>query len=402
MRGATAALALVWLLLLTAAGATAQDRSSAELAQAKAYFRAGASAYEMGDYLAAIQALESAYRLTPLPAIAFSLAQAERRQYFVSRQRSHLDRAIELYRIYLGEVESGGRRADATDALGQLEPLAALGVSSGDAITDAPVAKTRLMISTTAPDARVRLDGGEASPAPLIAQVTPGVHKVSVEAPGYFTGEREVDAIAGELIPVEVELREQPALVLTRSSKETELHIDGTYAGRVEGERRLSLPSGTHVLSFARNGYELELVRAELSPGQSRTITAHLEPTTQRTAAITLFIVSGAVLATGGVLTGFALDRENDAFEISDRRVEREISRRERADYGEATRDRDRFRVAAGVSFAAALVGAVTGLFLYAFDQPELPEGGPSPELRVSGPDPQSPRSLRVDGRFRF
>jgi len=55
--------------------------------RAKASFKAGAAAYAAGEYLAAIQALDAAYSQTPIPAIAFSLAQAERKQYFVAHER---------------------------------------------------------------------------------------------------------------------------------------------------------------------------------------------------------------------------------------------------------------------------------------------------------------------------
>src|SRR6187399_1040248 len=103
--------AVVLVLASLAAPARADTMSDA-----KNFFKAGAAAYTAGDYLAAIQALDAAYRLTPLPGVAFSLAQAERRQYFVSREPAHLVRAIELYRVYLKQVASGGRRADATDA----------------------------------------------------------------------------------------------------------------------------------------------------------------------------------------------------------------------------------------------------------------------------------------------
>ena len=68
--------------------------SPSELERAKDSFKAGATAYAAGDYLAAIQALDAAYQLTPLPAIAFSLGQAERRQYFVDHSRDHLDLSL--------------------------------------------------------------------------------------------------------------------------------------------------------------------------------------------------------------------------------------------------------------------------------------------------------------------
>src|SRR4051794_3084418 len=98
------------------ASSTPRAQSREDLDRAKASFQAGATAYAAGEYLAAIQALESAYALTPLPAIAFSLAQAERRQYFVAHEPPYLLRALELYRRYLDQVPTGGRRAAALHA----------------------------------------------------------------------------------------------------------------------------------------------------------------------------------------------------------------------------------------------------------------------------------------------
>ena len=113
-------LVLSALLALTSQGLA---QSAPELERAKASFKAGANAYAAGDYLAAIQALEDAYEISPLPAIAFSLAQAERKQYFVDEQRGHLERALQLFRRYLAEETRGARREDARVAITQLEPL---------------------------------------------------------------------------------------------------------------------------------------------------------------------------------------------------------------------------------------------------------------------------------------
>ncbi|HKP61052.1 MAG TPA: PEGA domain-containing protein [Polyangiales bacterium] len=397
----TRSLLMAALLTLMAASASAQQR--AELMQAKSYFNAGAAAYEMGDYAAAIQALEAAYRITPLPAIAFSLAQAERRQYFVSREPQHLSRAIELYRAYLQKVESGGRRADATDALAQLEPLAALSaqvVTAPEPQPDAAADKTRLMISCSAPQARVALDAAEGVASPAIVRVEPGMHQVRVSAPGYFDVERSVEAVAGELIPIEVELRERPASVLLRSEPEAELHVDGSPAGSVGAARTLSLPGGSHTFGFARNGHHARLIRAQLAPGDSREIAVRLEPTAQRTAAITLFVVGGAGLVAGGVFSAFALEREDAADDALSKRQRANLSPDELVDYNEAKRDRNRWRVAAITSFGVALAAGVTGLFLYALDQPELQESGA--ELHVALPIPGAAQDVAVTGRLRF
>ncbi len=382
--------------------AAAQQMSARDLAQAKSYFNAGAAAYEMGDYAAAIQALDAAYRITPLPAVAFSLAQAERRQYFVSRERSHLERAIELFRVYLRAVEIGGRRADATDALAQLEPLAALGAGDS-AAADASDARerTRLMISSSVSDAQVSLDGGAAVGMPFIARVTPGAHRVVVSAKGHFPTERSVDAIEGELLPVEIALREQPASVAVRASPECDLHIDGAFMGRVAQPRRIELPRGRHELTLSRTGFDVARQTATLAPGETREIAVDLQQTAQRTAAVAMFIVSGGALITGSALTGLAVDRENAARAIERDREAGNITVAQLRDYDEAKQQRDRWRGFAVTSFAISVGAAVTGLFLYLFDEPDLREPEQAPAVRLDLPPPGSPAAT-VTGRVRF
>ena len=283
----------VLLVSLVCRGVLGQ--SPADIERAKASFKAGAMAYAAGEYLAAIQALEAAYALTPRPAIAFSLAQAERRQYFVSREREHLERAISLYRRYLEHVPSGGRRADALDALSQLEPLAAMspdGRTKGatPATPPPPAARrTRLMITTEAPGARLSLDGGAHGTSPLIREVEPGRHRVDVEAPGFFPESQELVAVAGELIPVTVPLRERPSMLTVWASSDAEIYVDGAFAGR--GARvTLSLPSGVHRLAVAKRGYQVASQVVALERGKARSVRVVLERTGARTAALGLMM----------------------------------------------------------------------------------------------------------------
>ena len=184
------------MVLLALSPAVAGAQRAGDLERAKDSFKAGATAYAAGEYLAAIQAFEAAYALTPLPPIAFSLGQAERRQYFASHERPHLDWAIALFRRYIEQVQTGGRRADALDALSQLEPLAA--IKAGDSAAAVEAARpTRLLLTCEAPGAELSLDGGPAAPSPLIREVPPGPHQLAVSAPGFFPVTREVTAVAG-------------------------------------------------------------------------------------------------------------------------------------------------------------------------------------------------------------
>lgn len=391
---------LSWLQL-----AAAQEPTSAQRTQAKSFFNAGAAAYEMGDYAAAIQALDAAYELTPLPAVAFSLAQAERRQYFVSRDRSHLERAIELYRAYLRAVETGGRRADATDALAQLEPLAALSAPSDEAAAEsaeeAARARTRLMITCAVPAATVVLDGAAPAPIPLIARVAPGTHHIEVSAKGYFPTERTVEAVPGELLPLEVSLREQPASVTVRASPAADLHVDGTFMGRAGASRRFELPHGEHRLTLSDAGHETARFRTDLAPGEARDIAVELNTTTQRKWSIAMFIAGGGALIAGAAFTAVALSREQDARTIELERRMGTITPSQLDDYDAAKRDRNRLRGVGVTGFVVGFAAAFTGLLLYLLDQPDLHEPLTAPELGVTVPAPGSP-AASLTGRMRF
>jgi tetratricopeptide (TPR) repeat protein len=401
-------LLLVAALVTFPSVARADDR-----AEAKNFFKAGAAAYSAGDYLAAIQALDAAYRLTPLPAIAFSLAQAERRQYFVSREPPHLVRAIELYRTYLAAVPSGGRRADATDALGQLEPLA-VGLVVSPA-TEAPSpnpresAKTRLMVSSEAPQATVSLDGALPVPSPLIAEVTAGDHRVEVSATGYFTIERRLVAIAGELVPMEVELQERPAVVFVEPSSQADLYVDGAYLGKVQKGARVELPAGTHQFAFAKKGRRLESMMVTLERGSTRHLPVDLHWTSQRMTAVSLFVVSGATLIGGLGLAGAAAEREEAAQKIYSKGDTRPLTESELDDYEEAVEQRNRYRASAIGSLAVSLGSVITGMFLFELDEPNVREELPrshvdrsKPSLKVEGSVAPSPHGLELGARVTF
>jgi hypothetical protein len=364
----TRAAVLVLFLSLVCRSARADD-----LTDAKHYFKAGASAYAAGDYLAAIQALDAAYRLTPLPQIAFSLAQAERRQYFASREPSHLLRAIELYRTYLLAVPSGGRRADATDALGQLEPLALNVVAgpTGEAVPrEAP--KTRVMVTSDAAGARISLDGAGAKPSPFIAEVEPGEHAIRVSAAGFFPADRRMVAISGELVPLEVELRERPAVVIVEPSTEAELYVDGAFSGRVEKGSRIELSRGSHQFAFVRAGRRIEIQTLTLERGETRRLPVGLDWTGQRIAALSALAVSGATLASGVVFTVLAVDRENEADRILGEREKAALSPEDLADYDDAREERDRYRAVAIGSYVVSAATLVTGALLFTLDEPNM------------------------------
>jgi hypothetical protein len=394
MKRAACALALCASLF----GAHASADSASDLQRAKESFKAGATAYAAGDYQAAIQALDAAYQLTPLPAIAFSLAQAERRQYFVDRQREHLDRAISLFHRYLELSPTGTRRSDSFEALAQLEPMAASLVGNGKSTGtrgEETARRTRVLITTDAPGARISLDGAPAAASPLIKEVEPGKHHVQVDAPGYFTTTRDVTAIAGELILTPMPLRERPSTLSIWTPDDAEIHIDGAYVSQGGDGVLVQLPSGVHRLAVARKGHRVAVREVKLERGKASTIRVELEPTSQRAVSEVLFMSGGAALGASLVMSAFAIRSEGAAEDFLRRQGDGNVTEADRLRYNTSLADRDRFRLAAQVSLAASAGLFITGLFMHELDHPnpqQLYRTAPRAGADATPPAPVKPR----------
>ncbi len=377
-------LAIVTACLVACLARSAYADPPSDLERAKESFKAGAAAYAAGDYLAAIQALDAAYQLTPLPAIAFSLGQAERRQYFVDHSRPHLDRAISLFRQYIDVSPAGSRRADALDALSQLEPLAAAQPKQS-VLTPPPTLaarRTRVLITSDAPGARLALDGAAPALSPLIREVEPGKHSVTVTAPGFHATQRELTAIAGELILTQVTLRERPSILSIWTAADADIYVDGAYVSPGGDGVTLQLPSGKHRIAIARKGHQVGIRELTLERGKAQTIRVALQQTPQRIAAEGLFIGGGAALGASLIFSALTIEAEGRAESFLGRRRHENVSNADLFQYNSAIIDRDRYRIATGVCLTASAGFLITGLFLHELDQPNpqlLYRTGPRP-----------------------
>ena len=366
------ALSAVFALLLLASASAAQQPP--DLERAKASFKAGANAYAAGDYLAAIQALEDAYAISPLPAIAFSLAQAERKQFFRDDKRAHLERALSLFERYLEQETRGARREDARIAINQLQQLLGEKAHKAPEAAAKPQARpTRVMIVSDTPGARITLDKGAAAASPLIREVTPGKHHALVQAEGYVDARREVTALAGELLLTEVKLTEKPGTLFVWAPASSEVYVDGVFVG--QGGELVTVPliSGRHQLSVAQQGRRLARRDVELERGKTHTEIVALEPTTQRNVSELLFIGGGAALGVSVVLSAFAIRAENDAEAFLAQQRVRNVNGPQLVAYNASIAGRNRFRTAAAVGVAGAFGMFITGLFLHELDQPRSP-----------------------------
>ena len=370
------------LIMVLASVAQADDREAAER-----YFRAGSKAYSAQNFAAAAADFDEAYKAMPLPEIAFSAAQAYRRLYRLDAKPEYVRRSIELYRIYLDKVKSGGRVGDAADSLGEMEREAdRLGIKLTASAPAAPaVEHTRLGVSVTiagqasetslrevgdatgevAKGLHATLDGKPIEPFALV-DVDPRDHVIAVSADGYQPAEKHVVAIAGQAQLIELELRAKPATVTVRTEPEATVSLDGRAAPGFT----LEVPSGKHLLVVTHRGREPFGKEIVLARGEAVTVAAPLRETSRRRAVPWVW-TGASVLAAGAITTGIvALVRDSHAQDLRDQLAQGNQPATTADDYDRTVNSRDHFVTATWILGGAAVAAGATGALLYFFDQP--------------------------------
>jgi len=89
-------------------------------AEARAVYAKGKAAYERGEYDVALSYFEQAYRLSPLPALLFNMAQAHRLS-----GPEHCQQALDLYRKYVVADPEAKNRAEAIERIDEMQKCAA-------------------------------------------------------------------------------------------------------------------------------------------------------------------------------------------------------------------------------------------------------------------------------------
>lgn len=358
-----------------------------DLDRAKTFFNAGARAYDAGDFATAIEAFGAAEKLAPRPAILFSLAQANRRQYFLDGKAEHLRAAIQDYRGYVDATPPGqGRRADAAQALGDLVPIAdKLAPDTGTKTVE--VKHTKINVSSPQPGAQISCDNGKPSDpgAPLTLEVKPGPHDCKVTAAGFFEATRVVDAVEGEFVPVEVSLTEQPAHLVVVNADGAEISIDGRTAG-IASATGISLPAGVHLVAIGRNGHNAYVQEVEFSRGQEKKIDVDLKSSGQRKIARGALVIGAAGIVAGGVFTVVALVEEGRAKNVLDKSSTQNLTGPDLDTYDSARSARTTWTDAAIIGFGAGAAIAATGAVLYIFDAPNLTNPTAPPDSKPTTP----------------
>ncbi len=388
--------ALGLAFLATSSVASAKDPTPDEVDRARTFFNAGAQAYSAARYGDAVRSFEQAYELAPRPQLLFSLAQAERKEYFAGNDASYLRRAIQHYKAYLDQVSSGGRRSEATEAKADLEARLARDPQAQTGTAPAPVEtrKARVTVYSATPGAQASIDGGPAQELPYFGDLAPGKHRVRVFAEGFIDADREVsgDKIVDQ--PVDLALQERPCIVTVALDITADILLDGRIVATAPVSRPIELPPGPHVLSVAANGKKPLSQEVSLPRGKPFRFEPKLETSGQRVVAVSMLGVGAASMVTGVVFGVLALGQESRAKTISDQRAGGNIDEGQLGSYNSAITTRDAFRTVSVVTVAAGAALAIGGGLLYVFDRPTVSVLPPRSVEPTPAPKPLQPTDL--------
>lgn len=366
--------------------------------QAKSYFEAGQQAFEAGEFDVAATAYQQALEILPTPgpgqadprpAIVFSLAQAYRRNYFdeldtEKRNLDALDRAVEAYRRYLVMAPGGSRTTDAKDHLATLElelaRVSLLGLRRKAADAERP---TRIMITSKTAGAQASIDGTATATVPVVRDVEPGKHTVTVSRKGYFTEVVETEAVKGSLAVVPVDLLAMPAKLRIEAPNEAIVSVDGRMVGVAPIRASIELEAGRRLVTVTAAGRQSFSREIELTRGVQESLRVDLEPTGQRQAA-RYFLIGGGVVAAVGVMTGVTALLNNAAARVYLLRrdtANEVLTQADLLNYRSARADYNKFSTISVTTLIIAAAVLATGGVLYAFDSPSSATG---PQLDVA------------------
>lgn len=373
------------VIALPSAAAAQDNRADAQKA-----FRAGQQAYEAGQYEVAARAFERAYKALPIPAIAFSTAQAHRKQYIIDKEPGRIKRAIELYRVYIAKVPKGGRRDDAVTSIAELEPkLERMMATMRQPIVMPKIdAVTELMVSARGvKGAKAWIDGKQGD-APLMLQVTPGPHKVRVVAEGYFPVEETHTAVRGKFITVEVMLKPKPALIQVDAPGGTMITIDGRPSGTTPLLRPLAVPAGKHFISLTKRGYRSWSREIVVKRGDKMQLAPTMRRTTQRKLSYYVLGASALLWIGTGLSALSAQQVGKDAEALNDKRNSEGLTVAELDEYlhlrDQHNQRLDNTYILLGVATAVSVAGGL--MYFLDSSRAEAP-----PATMTPGAGPESP-----------
>ncbi len=353
--------------------------------EAEALFRAGERLFDAGNYNDAAEAFEKAFEVLPLPAIAFSAAQAYRLNYFQRRNPTHLKRAVGLYRLYIREQRVGGRMVDATNFVADLEPVL-LAVERRKAVGEVVrKERTGIVVTSSVAGAVTSVNGSAKRKLPLPVELDPGRHHVVVTADGYAPFEKDIDIIEGQTRAVDAELVALPVALTIVADSGSAVRVNGRAVGKAPFSQPVSLAAGTYNIVVAHRGYQLFRRQLVAGRGESVTLNVKFKTTRQRKISYVFMATSTALLGLSALTGIAALSANGNANDLEDKRQRQGITATEAATLNRyiSTRD-ERVKATLGL-FGVGVAAAAAGGLLYYLDNPSLSDaasGSSSPTIQ--------------------
>jgi PEGA domain len=325
-------------------------------------------AFRANRFDVAARSFEQAYERDPRPETAFSIAQANRLQYYLDRVGWRVQRAIQLYQAYLEKLPAGPRSKDALERLGELEPVLRELRQRGEIAPYVAPIRTELVVGAEIEEARVSVDGRAVQLWEPVA-VTPGTHDIVVEAAGFEVEQRRVVIAEGRFLPIDVALRAKPGRLLVRSDPGATLYIDGRRIGALPRDAT-RIVAGNHFLSVTRRGRDAWNREVTIARDTDLTIDAELVPTGQRRAARWILFGGATVGATAMGVGLWAYVAHRDARALDDKRRALTATPEDLRAYRDRVDDvRFRTNLATGFGLTALALGAIGAGMLW-FDTP--------------------------------
>lgn len=240
------------LLLCASSFAEAPKASSDEASlKARTRFDDGLSAYQQGQYRAAIEHFKEADRLAPSARLSFNIA-------LVYERMNDAPNALAAYRDYLRRAPDTDNAAETSLRIAELElELQRTGVQ-------------QLTVLTHPPGATVRIDDVSRGVTPWTGELPPGSHRLELQASGYSDStqvfelpSRHAVDIRFELVPMRaapVERAPLPSLNVSTADPAESGPRWWTWAA-FGGSAALLLGAG--VIELSRRDLEEDLKRPE-------------------------------------------------------------------------------------------------------------------------------------------
>jgi len=204
------------------------------------------TAYRAGNYEAALQRYEMAYRADQRPVFLYNMGRClerlERYGEAIDRFRGYLDR----YR----QVNNGQHASNRTDVLNLIRALRVREYHQRPAV----------VISSNPPGATVTLinTGRPLGTTPLTTHLEPGIYKVRLKRAGHVPLDADLTVRPGKTMRAVFRLRrvtERAAISLWCNVKRAKVIIDGKVRAMTPFSGRLEIRPGRHSLTLRRPGY---------------------------------------------------------------------------------------------------------------------------------------------------